>query len=40
MTEEHKAWIPEVVGDWWQIAGNPDLALCSEERGCLLHVLW
>jgi len=25
MSENHQAWIPEISGDWWQIAGNPDL---------------
>lgn len=23
MSENRKAWIPEIDGDWWQIAGNP-----------------
>ena len=32
MTEEHKAWIPEIVGDWWQIAGNPDLGKYQTDR--------
>jgi hypothetical protein len=25
MSKNKSAWIPEVIGDWWQIAGNPDL---------------
>jgi hypothetical protein len=32
MTEDHTAWIPEVVGDWWQIAGNPDLGKYQTDR--------
>jgi len=27
-----KAWIPEIVGDWWQIAGNPDLGKYQTDR--------
>ncbi|MGD9344773.1 MAG: hypothetical protein PVH84_02855 [Candidatus Aminicenantes bacterium] len=32
MTDDAEAWIPEVVGDWWQIAGNPDLGKYQTER--------
>ncbi|MGD8540313.1 MAG: hypothetical protein PVI66_16500 [Candidatus Aminicenantes bacterium] len=32
MAEDHKAWIPEIVGDWWQIAGNPDLGKYQTDR--------
>ena len=32
MAEEQKAWIPEVVDDWWQIAGNPDLGRYQTDR--------
>jgi hypothetical protein len=27
-----KAWIPEITGDWWQIAGNPDLGKYQTDR--------
>jgi len=32
MSEKQQVWIPEVVGDWWQIAGNPDLGRYQNER--------
>ncbi len=32
MSEKQQAWIPEVIGDWWQIAGNPDLGKYQSER--------
>lgn len=32
MSEKQIAWIPEVIGDWWQIAGNPDLGKYQTDR--------
>lgn len=32
MSNHKKSWIPEVIGDWWQIAGNPDLGKYQTER--------
>lgn len=32
MSEKQQAWIPEVIGDWWQIAGNPDLGIYQTAR--------
>jgi hypothetical protein len=32
MPRNHEAWIPEIVGDWWQIAGNPDLGQYQTDR--------
>ena len=25
-------FVPEIVGDWWQVAGNPDLGECTADR--------
>ncbi len=41
MSEKQKVWFPEVIGDWWQIAGNPDLrvskaAVCSGSGSGLM----
>ena len=32
MPEKQKGWIPEIIGDWWQIAGNPDLGQYQTEN--------
>ena len=32
MSEDKKPWIPEIIGDWWQIAGNPDLGKYQTDR--------
>ena len=32
MEFDMSAWIPEIVGDWWQIAGNPDLGRYQTDR--------
>lgn len=32
MTKEKGAWIPEIIGDWWQVAGNPDLGAFQTDR--------
>lgn len=32
MTEKQSAWIPEITGEWWQIAGNPDLGKYQTDR--------
>jgi len=31
MSEKQQAWIPEIIGDWWQIAGNPDLGIYQTD---------
>jgi hypothetical protein len=30
--KDHIIFIPEIVGEWWQIAGNPDLGECTSEN--------
>jgi len=32
MSDGKRAWIPRIVGDWWPIAGNPDLGRLQTER--------
>lgn len=32
MSEDKRPWIPEIIGDWWQIAGNPDLGKYQTDR--------
>lgn len=32
MSKDKKPWIPEISGDWWQIAGNPDLGSYQTDR--------
>ena len=32
MSEKKRAWMPEIIGDWWQIPGNPDLGECQSKR--------
>lgn len=32
MAEANRGWFPEVVGDWWQIAGNPDLGKYQTDK--------
>jgi hypothetical protein len=32
MPDRKKGWIPHVIGDWWPIAGNPDLGEFQTER--------
>jgi len=32
MSDRKSAWIPRVIGDWWPIAGNPDLGKFQTER--------
>jgi hypothetical protein len=31
MSERQQAWMPEIIGDWWQIAGNPDLGIYQTD---------
>jgi len=32
MSDQGIAWIPQVISDWWQIAGNPDLGEFQTDR--------
>ncbi len=32
MSDNRQVWFPEIVGDWWQIAGNPDLGKYQTDR--------
>ncbi len=32
MSGKKRVWMPEIIGDWWQIAGNPDLGECQSKR--------
>jgi len=41
MTKKNSFWIPELIGDWWQIAGNPDLGIYqSENQQPLDFAIW
>lgn len=30
--EENIVYLPKLQGEWWQIAGNPDLGECTSEE--------
>lgn len=39
--EEDIVYVPEIQGEWWQIAGNPDLGECtSEEQQPVDYGIW